>query len=69
MAHELWTTHNWDKASEEEVIQALLNAPPDFINPSDVADIQRYHPQAKHTYLNMFYRGEIPGSVKRLHKL
>lgn len=66
--HELWTTHNWENASQEEVIQALFHAP-SFPNPFDVSAIQKFHPGAKAKYLNLFYQGEIPKSIKSLHKL
>ena len=66
--HKLWTTHNWEQASTEEVIAALFDAPscPD---PRDIAPINRYHPQAKEIYLNLFFKGNIPSSVKRLYNL
>lgn len=68
MTHELWETHKWATATEEQVIQALFNAP-EFIDPRDMSEIQRQHPSAKQKYLNMFYSGQIPQSVKKLHNL
>ena len=68
MAHELWETHEWSIASEEQVIQALFSAP-QLIDPRDMREIQLHHPTAKQKYLNMFYSGQIPQSIKKLHKL
>ena len=66
--HQLWTTHAWEQASTEEVIAALFDAP-SCQDPRDMAQIDRYHPKAKEIFLNLFYKGEIPPSIKKLHKL
>ena len=68
MTHELWRSRTWSTASEEEVIQALFNAP-EFLDLRDMAELQRCHPQAKQKYLNLFYEGQIPKSVKKLHRI
>lgn len=52
--HELWTTHNWKTATEEEIIQALFNPPP-FLDPRDMAEIKKYHPSAISKYKELFY--------------
>lgn len=57
--HDLWVTHGWEKATEEEIIAALFNPPP-FINPFDMAAIKRVNPQALRKYQNLFYSGGIP---------
>ena len=66
--HALWTTKDWANAKEEEVIQALLN-PPELPDPSHYTQIYRHHPTAKVKYLNLYYQGNIPESIKRLHKI
>jgi hypothetical protein len=68
VAHELWATHQWAQSSEEQAIQALFDAP-EFIDPRDMAELNRCHPQAKTKYLNLYYEGQIPKSIKRLHSL
>lgn len=66
--HALWTTKDWANASEEEVIQALFNTPP-HPDPRDFNHIYSYHPTAKLKYLNLYYQGNIPQSIKRLHNI
>ncbi len=66
--HELWTTHQWQNATTEQVITALFDSPLD-ICPFDMAAITRYHPAAKTTYLNLFYQGKIPNSVKKINRV
>jgi hypothetical protein len=66
MSHSLWLSRNWATASEQEVIEALLS-PPANPNPMDFNQIQLHHPEAKEKYLNLFYKGNIPASVKDLH--
>jgi hypothetical protein len=53
--HELWTTHNWQNATEEQIIAALFNAPP-FICPEDMGAIKRFNPQAIRKYQVLFYQ-------------
>ena len=57
--HELWTTHDWENATEEQIIAALFNAPP-FIDPHDMGAIKRLNPSAIRKYQVLFYQGEIP---------
>lgn len=66
--HRLWTTQQWEQAEESEVIAALFNPPP-FIEPTDMAAINKYHRGARTKYLNMFYGGSIPGAIKKIHQL
>ena len=66
--HQLWTTHAWEQASTEEVIATLFDTP-SYLDPRDMNRIDRYHPQAKGFFLNLFYKGQIPPSIKKLHKL
>lgn len=68
MPHKLWNTHEWSTATEEQVIQALFDAP-EFIYPFDMSEIQLHHPMAKSRYLNLFYSGQIPQEIKKLHKI
>ena len=66
--NQLWNTHDWEQATLEEVIAALFDTP-SLIDPKDMAQIDRYHPQAKDIFLRLFYKGEIPPSIKKLHQL
>ena len=68
MIHKLWQTGKWKEASEEEVIMALFDTP-QHIPPEDVWAIRTYHPEAKTKYLNLFYEGRIPKSVKEINGL
>ncbi|NJO93284.1 MAG: hypothetical protein HC820_00995 [Hydrococcus sp. RM1_1_31] len=68
MPHQLWETHQWEIAKEEAVVAALFDAP-QSANPLDFRDIDRYHPTAKAKYLNLFYGGQIPSAIKKLHKI
>lgn len=68
MTHQLWESKDWKNASTESVISALFDSPkhPD---PFDIASINRYHPSAKATYLNMFYKGDISKTIKKINKI
>lgn len=68
MIHPLWETKAWETATLDEVVSALFNPPP-FLNPFDVGKINRFHPTAKGVYLNLFYEGNIPNSVKKINKV
>jgi hypothetical protein len=57
--HHLWDTHDWDNATEEQIISALFNSPTE-IHPFDMADIRRICPSAIRKYQNLFYGGIIP---------
>ena len=61
MVHELWESHAWKEASEEQIIQALFNAP-QFICPFDMEEIKRVNPSAIRKYQVLFYGGgDVPG--------
>lgn len=68
MVHKLWQTHKWETATTEEVVAALFDDPRPA-NPADFAKIQRYHPQAKSIYLNLYYSGQMPECVKKINKI
>jgi hypothetical protein len=60
MVHALWESHEWKSATEEQIIQALFNAP-QFINPFDMEEIKRINPAAIRKYQVLFYGGTVPG--------
>lgn len=66
--HYLWRSHEWESATEEQVIAALLN-PPAFLGPEDMGSIKRYHPQAKAKYLNLLYSGMLPDWCKQVNRV
>lgn len=68
MVHELWETHDWKNSTEEQAIQALFN-PPQHPDPKDMRDIDKFHSDAKYKYLNLFYGGNIPEPIKRVHDI
>lgn len=65
--HELWNTHDWQNATHEQVIAALFDSPR-FLLPEDMGKIKRFHPKAIVDYQSIFYRGNIPNSVRKVRK-
>lgn len=59
MIHELWSSHDWENATEEQIVRALFNAP-SFPNPFDMAEIKRVNPSAIRKYQVLFYGGDVP---------
>lgn len=68
MTHYLWKTQDWQNTSTETVVAALFDAPR-HIDPNDLAQIKLFHPTAKNTYLNMYYLGNIPNSIKKINQV
>ena len=68
MIHPLWLSKDWKNAGEEDIISALLNAP-QHLDPEDMVQIQRHHPQAKTKYLNLFHSGQIPHWCKIINHI
>ncbi len=67
MPHQLWETKEWQSASDEEVIAALFDCPA-HLDPFDVAAIKRHKPHCVRQYHHLYYGGEIPNFVRRVHK-
>lgn len=65
--HELWTTHEWQQATQEQVVAALFDAP-QFPDPRDMGQLKRFHPQAIVLYQQLFYQGGIPNAVRKIRK-
>jgi hypothetical protein len=67
MTHALWTTHEWETATEEQIIQALFQSP-EFPDPRDMEKIKRLNPTAIRKYQTLFYGGEVPGYAANPYK-